>query len=357
MLNGILPYASLLHETVNPEAKYGKQAESVANRLGLDPKELLAQAIGSDPSPRKEYVGWVLTQVRKKRLMLPEDSHRIRESLHEFHRLKNLGRSHIEKDIHKYPDLAAVEDAIELLLGAQSKRSGGMGGESDLLSLPGVELYREDGLYKIYKVTDANSLAELGEGTKWCTRKSYPDCQAGEYLDEHGHIFLVLKDGKKFAQYTPGYDQVMDVKDRQFEVPKGLAKLMAPTEPTPEIAYHYALHVIGGRWPEAEPEIRKNSVWACLYARYVIKGRWPEGELAISKDPERAYQYARYVMKRERWPEAEPAISKDPQWACLYARNVIQGRWPEAEPTINKNSKWARLYARDVPGANDLVLA
>jgi len=44
----------------------------------------------------------------------------------------------------------------------------------------------------------------------------------------------------------------------------------------PELASLYAIKVIGGRWPEAEPVIAKDSESASLYARYILKGPWPE---------------------------------------------------------------------------------
>jgi len=53
----------------------------------------------------------------------------------------------------------------------------------------------------------------------------------------------------------------------------------------PGIAYDYALHIIKGRWPEAEPCIMENAWAAYYYARYVIKGRWSEAEPYIMKDP------------------------------------------------------------------------
>ena len=55
------------------------------------------------------------------------------------------------------------------------------------------------------------------------------------------------------------------------------------------------------------------------------------------------YHYAAYVIKG-RWPEAEPYIKKDPLWAFNYASRVIKGRWPEAEPYIKKNSFLASRY-------------
>ena len=56
--------------------------------------------------------------------------------------------------------------------------------------------------------------------------------------------------------------------------------------------YYYALFTIKGRWPEAEPYIKKDSHWAYCYAKYVIRDRWPEAEPHIKKDPEWAHRYS-----------------------------------------------------------------
>ena len=82
-----------------------------------------------------------------------------------------------------------------------------------------------------------------------------------------------------------------------------------------------------------------------LYVRHIIKGRWPEAEPYIKKDPEWAEYYAIDII-RGRWPEAEPYIMRDPHWTYRYAIYVIRGRWPEAEPHIKKDPEWARRYSK-----------
>jgi len=47
----------------------------------------------------------------------------------------------------------------------------------------------------------------------------------------------------------------------------------------PSVAYYYAYHVIGGRFPEAEPTIAKDPTWAYGYARSVLKK--PRSEAGI----------------------------------------------------------------------------
>ena len=59
----------------------------------------------------------------------------------------------------------------------------------------------------------------------------------------------------------------------------------------PYWAYWYALHIIKGRWPEAEATIMTSPEWSYWYALDVIRGRWPEGEEAIKTNPELVYLY------------------------------------------------------------------
>ena len=53
---------------------------------------------------------------------------------------------------------------------------------------------------------------------------------------------------------------------------------------TPELAYHYAELIIGGRWPGAEPNFIRVPQRAYMYARDIIKGPWPEAEPYIKQD-------------------------------------------------------------------------
>jgi len=96
---------------------------------------------------------------------------------------------------------------------------------------------------------------------------------------------------------------------------------------TPELVYYYASDVIKSRWPEAEPYIMKDLLWAHYYARDIIKGRWPEAEPYIMKDSKVAYMYAKYVIQRS-WPEAEPYIQQDINYWINYQDYINDNKWP-----------------------------
>jgi hypothetical protein len=44
-----------------------------------------------------------------------------------------------------------------------------------------------------------------------------------------------------------------------------------------------------------------------------------------------------FLSKRIKWPEGEPIIMINSMYAKMYAQYVIKGRWPEAEKYIKKN--------------------
>jgi len=97
----------------------------------------------------------------------------------------------------------------------------------DPQELPGVTLEATEGSIKAYKVTDPNSLAELGEGSKWCTRKSYPNCRAATYLQQSAQIILVYKD-RLIAQFAEDLSEIKNLENESLE-PEVLAKLLPPS--------------------------------------------------------------------------------------------------------------------------------
>lgn len=75
--------------------------------------------------------------------------------------------------------------------------------------------------------------------------------------------------------------------------------------------------------------------------------KWPEAEPLIAKDPVYAADYA--AFHKERFPEAEEAIKKNPQAALTYCIDVLDSRWPDAEPYIKQsNFHWSKYlqYAK-----------
>jgi hypothetical protein len=129
-------------------------------------------------------------------------------------------------------------------------------------------------------------------------------------------------------------------------------------------ATSYAIHILGGRFPEGEKAICTQTDTAYVYARDVLKRRWseeghPEAEAFIAKDKSMAYGYALELINKGnpnppiRWKEAEPAIMTDPFYAFNYAEKILRGRWadvglPEGEKSIAENDYYGYIYARDI---------
>jgi len=342
------------------------QLTTLAGRHGISPEEVrsICQKIS------KKRWKWVLIQWHDGKISLPEDERSVTTALSNFESV--LSRLPADKnDIMQYQSLKEVEETVNPLVGIVSSKK-----KHKFEGLEGVKVVHKDRFYVTVKVTDPESLGALGEGTKWCTRNSFPDCQKYGYINDHGHIFIVFQNGRPVMQYTPDYEQIKDV-DNKNVTDKELLSLIPPPElkegnskalyryaysfmnkerwpeaeeyimKDPRSAYEYALNVMGReRWSEAEPYIMKDPYEAYWYAHNVMgRERWPEAEPYIMKDPERAFQYAHLMMGRKRWPEAEPYIMKDPESAFWYATDMMKKRWPEAEEYIMKDPRWARRYS------------
>ena len=303
------------------------------------PEEVRSIILSYNP-PNGKYADFIAKLWNNNNIRLPEDGTRLKQALTNFKKYQS--RLQV-KDINQYKSLHQLETVLEPFHGTTSKRSGGLG--FNPLTLPGVTKVNQVGEYYTVEVTDPDSLAKLGEGTKWCTRASYgEDCQAEYYINKYGSIFTIFKGDKPFVQYTPDYDQVMNKNDEPID-PHKLINIIPKPPYDSEYAYYYARIVLDNRWLEAEPIIAKNPPNACDYAKYVIEGRWPEAEPYIAQNPMTACDYARYIIKG-RWPEAEPYIMQDPEMAYLYAKDALEDRWPEAEPYIMQNDRIAQSYKR-----------
>lgn len=333
------------------ESYLGKLTK-VAESLGIPQNKLEANINEIDPSGK--YGLFILRLIANKNVRIPEDNTRIKEAIDNFSKYK---RKLAIKDINKYNILHDIEVAVEPYIGSQSKRKGGL--DIDILSLPGVKVINRYNNFTTVSVVDVESLKQIGEGTKWCTRGSYANCQADSYLQEHDVIYVVLQGNVPIIQYTPDFDQVMDRNDVLLSSSEPIAgiekiiplekshkyqeaKIEGDYESMTTIMLDYALNVIQGELPEEyENYISRNPHAAYYYAKQ-FKGRWSEAEPVIMQTVDSLVYYAASVLKR-RWFEAEPQLlgfleNRTPYnaagWAVLYAKLAVKGRWLEGEPYI-----------------------
>ena len=334
----------LLDEAVFPVQQLDK-AERV---LGLPKQTIIDTVEQFDPTPTKDYSIWILKQWMFKNIILPEDGHRVLTTLTHYDKQKRKADSQLQKDINRYRTIHDLERALEEEIPALKATAVEVG--QQVKDLPGVTVVkRVPPDLVVLKVEDPDSLAVLGEGTKWCTRGSYSNCQAQKYIDDYGYVYVVLKQGKPFVQYTPDYEQVKDVGNNNFTNQQVLSQIVVPPEkPTPESVYIYS-RVISKRWPPGEHIVVKDPEYGIRYTKRFFSGkRWPEAEPIIAQDAKWSLEYASNLGQR--FPAGEEAIlkSKDLSYVLNYAKHVIEGRWPEAEPIIAKSPYWSLEYARNI---------
>lgn len=254
-----LMYEILLEE-INKD-----QLISVAKFLNMNENKLRAWIDKVDPTENKGFSVWLLRGLKKQWIRL-EDGERAKQALERFIQLRRVNRI---GDIMQYPHINDLETAIDSLSGVGAKRQGFSGVDPE--TLPGVEKWKETKDITFYKVANADSLAEIGEGTKWCTRKSYGtglNSQANYYIKQYGFIIVGYKDGKPFVQLNPDYSQVMDVNDVSF---KGTSKdeLMSIGFPEPPFPmYQY--------WDPDHPHYRAYERWSKLTGNPVDFPEYPK---------------------------------------------------------------------------------
>ena len=81
---------------------------------------------------------------------------------------------------------------------------------------------------------------------------------------------------------------------------------------SPEYAYLYSLRA-DKRWPEAEPYIIREGIWAFWYAMDILEDRWLEAEARILD----------FCLRNE-----------EPYMLIQYASKCVRGRWPEGEEVL-----------------------
>lgn len=83
------------------------------------------------------------------------------------------------------------------------------------LALADKEIVASGGRFVIIRVNTPWDLEKIGSGTGWCTRGDAPDCKSNVYIEEYGHIYVVLRDYEPYIQFTPDLTEVQDY-DRNY---------------------------------------------------------------------------------------------------------------------------------------------
>ena len=224
----------------------------------------------------------------------------------------------------------------------------------DPLALEGVEVFEGSGPMVAFIVSDAESLKEMGEGSKWCTRGSFPDCRAEIYIRDNGPQIVVVYNGRLIAQFSSDLEQIKNQENRSIKL-SDLVQMGLSVEKLFELelgrnadtlSYAFNVFIAYGGGPDVIPHILKISdervkagllfnvskssqkrieaverfiinipEIAVKYADIVIGGRWPEMEKLngvnkadLNKQDIDSLRWYRYTYKKYSWPEADELL-------------------------------------------------
>lgn len=187
---------SLILETIQDQLEKVSEVEKIdVNEL----KKLL-----------KTYGGknwkWLLNQVYNNIVSIDEeDLEDVQQIIQKFEKIKkNLDF----KDINQFKSIGALQNAVDQFLEAQTLES-----QADIEKYPNTQTIKTVGPYSIIKTSNPDALAEIGAGTKWCTRKDYNPCQADRYINKFGHIYIMLKNYKPILQWDSKFNEINDAQN------------------------------------------------------------------------------------------------------------------------------------------------
>ena len=206
------------------------------------------QIIQSDPTPQKKLAQWVAKLViggyisigsvikpgSNTQLRFPEDKQKMQEILSLFERSKHRLPVN-QRDINKFKDFYSLEDILKSNVDTGAVRSAQMvkhvRGAEIIYNKPPYTIYMIERIRSYdtglddrteYELDKINAVGVLGMGppeTSWCTRLSYGDEHAEEYLS-YRNVYVIYKDGQPFIQKCG--KQVMDANNRPATIPTEL---------------------------------------------------------------------------------------------------------------------------------------
>ena len=312
------------------------QLLGVSRRSGLSVGEVAGLCKGAGG----RYWKFVLRQWFLGNILLPAGGDYVREVLGGFERLKS---GLAVKDIGRYASFVDLERVV--------KRSR----VRSFSGLDGVDVVRREGDLQLVSVGDVESLKDLGMGTRWCTRRDFPDCRAVEYLRRYSKIFIAFEGGLPVLQFSPDYQEMNDRENKSI-IPQGsfdlavqklvggvdgvarLLEFVAPDlqEDSFEVVLNYCKHV--GRWGGLERFLVEHGNYGGLvrYALEIVRGPLIAAERVLLSELHR-----RLGLPQERGElvlgEPEMVFKKGEQtfWSVLvrYANLLrqVQGGWPDVE--------------------------
>jgi hypothetical protein len=208
---------SLQIGSIQPQARKQTTQEKLL-KIFLDDdssKLQMREFFNSIPNGYHSFV----TKILLNKEIYPHDLATLLENIENYENLKKRNVA-IEKNINSFDSYATWINEMSRF---SSFDSDAVKLKVDPRNLEGVTLDDSMNGYQIWKITDVESLEEIGLGTKWCTRGDYNPCQAKNYLERFGSLYVITKSGNLIAQFTADLSEIQDTKNVNVEVlPKGL---------------------------------------------------------------------------------------------------------------------------------------
>lgn len=302
-------------------------------------------------------------------------------------------------DINKYKDIEQLMAAVQpyerfadALLGKDVSKILDLAEEYESAIL--VDKY---GPVSIYAITDDETLADVGVGTKWCTRADHPRCRAYDYIADYGVVYVIFINNKPFIQYTPSYEEIMYADNEPVKNPEHLKLIPQPPldeNSTPvsfKSTFGYAVNVLGKPWPELEERVSKLGelglqpieidevlAYAMKYMKEFYRGkRWIELENAILDNLPRLPKFERAhgldigvkyaIIVGERIEKLEQFILKfveeDVNGTAYvvpnYVKRVMGRRWLELEKLLYSSRniiRYVRIFDERLPEYEEYLI-
>jgi len=149
---------------------------------------------------------WLLNQVYNNIVSLDkEDLAEVQTLIQTFEKIKK----NLEfKDINQFKSIGILQKTVDKFMETQTVES-----QADIEKYPNTQTIKTVGPYSIIKTSNPEAVAEIGVGTKWCTRKGYNPCQASRYINKFDHIYIMLKDYKPILQWDPKFNEIKDAQN------------------------------------------------------------------------------------------------------------------------------------------------
>ena len=289
------------------------------------------------PEGYKKYITKILLNHEVK----PEDLHTLLENITHFEKLKKKTELPIDRDINNYQSYRQLIETLTIFTEGKYKENPRL--KVDPRNLEGAELVSTQGRFNIWKVTDAESLKQFGEGTKWCTRGSYkPKSRAEEYLKDYGSIFIVTNGPNLAYQFTSQLDEFQDVNNLTVKTPLPINVdfLVRAAVKENGDALLYASEELKND-PQFVLDAVKQNGYALQYVSEEFKNN-PKIVLEAVKQQGNALQYASEQLKND--PQIALEAVKQNGYALYHASEEFKNN-PQIVIEAVKQNGYALSYA------------